>query len=71
MRQPALPDKREWMRERALLAHYFPGVGEPIYLTLPEWNGLLEQIPKLLSFGEPRAKTHRESVDENMRRMYG
>mgnify|MGYP004070022725 FL=1 len=40
--------KRDWIRERALLAHFFPGVGEPIELTLPEWNGLLGQVQEFV-----------------------
>jgi hypothetical protein len=35
---------RDWTKEQAYIAHFFPGVGEPIELTLPEWNGLLEQV---------------------------
>ena len=39
--------RRDWLRERAYIAHFFPGVGEPINLTMPEWNGLLGQVPEL------------------------
>jgi len=40
--------KREWQRERAFLAHYFPGLGDPIYLTLPEWDAMLGLVDEFI-----------------------
>lgn len=60
---------RDWMLERAFIAHYFPGVGEPNNLTLTEWNGILLNIGEVL--GTKSGNSDHDHVEREMRTIYG
>jgi len=51
-----------------VIAHYLPGLGDPMNLILDQFNEYLDRLPDLLSM-ESGAVDHRAHVERTMRRQ--
>lgn len=49
-----------------MLAHWFPGVGDPWELTARQWDGLLDRIADIMEMESGR--NHRAYIERMQRR---
>lgn len=60
---------RDWPGDASLIAHFLPGLGNPLRLTVPQFDAYLMEIPEVARIAAGRGLSDREYVEREMREI--